>query len=89
MTIDPSGVESVRVLGIDPGTAVTGYGVVGRAEGGAVSLVECGVVRTSARTPLPERIREMLLQGKQETFSSLYEQLTQEYYRRLAEEGSP
>lgn len=35
---------------------------------------------------LPERIREMLLQGRQEKFSSLYEQLTREYYRRLAEE---
>ncbi len=33
---------------------------------------------------LPERIREMLLQGKQERFSSLYEQLTRDYYRRLA-----
>lgn len=35
---------------------------------------------------LPERIRDMLLQGRQEKFSSLYEQLTREYYRRLAEE---
>jgi hypothetical protein len=37
---------------------------------------------------LPERIREMLLQGRREKFSSLYEQLTRDYYRRLAEEGS-
>jgi hypothetical protein len=35
---------------------------------------------------LPERIREMLLQGRQEKFSSLYEQMTREYYRRLASE---
>ena len=35
---------------------------------------------------LPERIRNMLLQGRRERFSSLYEQLTREYYRRLAEE---
>lgn len=35
---------------------------------------------------LPERVRDMLLQGRQEKFSSLYEQLTREYYRRLAEE---
>lgn len=47
------------VLGIDPGTAITGYGVVSRARGGAVSLVECGVIRTSAREPLPRRIREI------------------------------
>ena len=38
---------------------------------------------------LPERVRDMLLQGSKEKFSSLYKQLTREYYRRLAEEGSP
>ncbi len=47
------------ILGIDPGTAVTGYGVVAKESGGAVSLVECGVVRTSAREALPFRIREI------------------------------
>jgi hypothetical protein len=35
---------------------------------------------------LPERVRDMLLQGRREKFSSLYERLTREYYRRLAEE---
>jgi hypothetical protein len=35
---------------------------------------------------LPDRIRDMLLQGRQERFSGLYEQLTREYYRRLAED---
>lgn len=35
---------------------------------------------------LPQRVREMLLQGRQERFSSLYEQMTRAYYRRLAEE---
>ena len=47
------------ILGIDPGTAVTGYGVVSRRGDGAVSLVECGVIRTSAGEPLPKRIREI------------------------------
>jgi len=47
------------VLGIDPGTAVTGYGVVGRTADAPFSLLECGVVRTSARKPLPVRIREI------------------------------
>ena len=37
---------------------------------------------------LPERVRDMLLQGRRERFSSLYERLTRAYYRRLAEEGS-
>lgn len=47
------------ILGIDPGTAVTGYGVVSRAEDGAVALLECGVIRTSSRAPLPERLRDI------------------------------
>lgn len=47
------------VLGIDPGTATTGYGVV-RGQGAmAVSLVECGVIRTKARDPLPARLEEI------------------------------
>ncbi len=49
------------VLGIDPGTAVTGYGVVSRGEDGTLSLLECGVIRTSAGEPLPRRIREIFL----------------------------
>lgn len=47
------------VLGIDPGTAVTGYGVVVRAPGGRVRLLECGVIRTSAGEPLARRIRDV------------------------------
>ncbi|HSJ32380.1 MAG TPA: crossover junction endodeoxyribonuclease RuvC [Longimicrobiales bacterium] len=47
------------VLGVDPGAATTGYGVVARAGGGAVSLIECGVVRTDAHTPLPDRLRQI------------------------------
>ncbi|MGH7618764.1 MAG: crossover junction endodeoxyribonuclease RuvC [Gemmatimonadaceae bacterium] len=47
------------VLGIDPGTATTGYGVVKGDGLGSVSLVECGVIRTRARDPLPARLREI------------------------------
>jgi crossover junction endodeoxyribonuclease RuvC len=49
----------VIVLGIDPGTATTGYGVVRADRLGLVSLVECGVIRTRARDPLPARLREI------------------------------
>jgi crossover junction endodeoxyribonuclease RuvC len=49
----------VIVLGIDPGTAVTGYGVVQGEPFGSMSLVECGVIRTHARDPLPSRLREI------------------------------
>lgn len=47
------------VLGIDPGTAATGYGVVRRASDAGVTLVECGVIRTSTKEPLAVRIREI------------------------------
>lgn len=45
-----------RVLGIDPGTAVTGYGVVAY-DGRTPSLVECGILRTHAKDPLPSRLQ--------------------------------
>jgi crossover junction endodeoxyribonuclease RuvC len=49
----------VIVLGVDPGAATTGYGVVAREGGGAVSLLECGVVRTQPTSPLPVRLRQI------------------------------
>ncbi len=54
-----SSVSTELILGIDPGTAVTGYGVVAKEGGSAVSLVECGVVRTSSGEALADRIREI------------------------------
>lgn len=47
------------VLGIDPGTAVTGYGVIERGRDGLLKLTECGVVRTSPGRPLALRLREI------------------------------
>ena len=47
------------VLGIDPGTANTGYGVVKGDGLGLVSLVECGVIRTRSREPLASRLLEI------------------------------
>jgi len=35
---------------------------------------------------LPARVREMLLQGTGEKFSSAYEKMTEEYYKKLAEQ---
>ncbi len=46
----------MRVLGIDPGTATTGYGVVEEAEGGLRALAY-GVVTTSPDLPLPHRLQ--------------------------------
>lgn len=49
----------MKVLGVDPGTAATGYGVVTREGKGRGTLLECGVVRTSANSALPVRLREI------------------------------
>ena len=46
------------VLGVDPGTQLTGYGVV-RGDNPSCTLIECGVIRTHARDPLPSRLREI------------------------------
>jgi crossover junction endodeoxyribonuclease RuvC len=43
------------ILGIDPGTAITGYGVI-EAKNNAVSFVDCGIIETEAGAPLPERL---------------------------------
>lgn len=52
--------RGVIVLGIDPGTAVTGYGVVSTIGGQATPrLVECGVIRTQADTPLARRLNDI------------------------------
>ncbi len=42
------------VLGVDPGTAITGYGLVRQEE--ELSLVDCGAILTPAGTPLPDRL---------------------------------
>ncbi|MEO8032003.1 MAG: crossover junction endodeoxyribonuclease RuvC [Gemmatimonadota bacterium] len=47
----------MKVLGIDPGTAILGYGLVEGGRGTASRLVECGVVRTAARSPLASRLQ--------------------------------
>jgi crossover junction endodeoxyribonuclease RuvC len=49
----------VIVLGIDPGTAVTGYGVVSGDRMTQSRLIECGVIRTRADEPLAVRLSEI------------------------------
>lgn len=48
----------MKVLGIDPGSATVGYGVVS-ADGAdrRIRLLECGVIRTAPRADLPVRLR--------------------------------
>jgi crossover junction endodeoxyribonuclease RuvC len=46
----------VLVLGIDPGTAITGYGLVNEDRAG-LALVAFGVITTPAGQPLPQRLQ--------------------------------
>lgn len=47
------------VLGIDPGTASTGYGVVVQTLSGTFELLACGVIRTFPDRPMHYRLREI------------------------------
>jgi crossover junction endodeoxyribonuclease RuvC len=46
----------VVILGIDPGTATTGFGVVTEDEAGNARLMRCGVIQTRAGLPMPARL---------------------------------
>lgn len=46
----------MRVLGIDPGSSVTGYGIVDELNG-SISAVTWGTIRTSNRLPFPKRLK--------------------------------
>src|SRR4030042_6344652 len=44
------------VLGIDPGTATTGYGLLREHKDGSLSVIDYGVILTPADDPMPERL---------------------------------
>ncbi len=48
----------MRILGVDPGTRQTGFGIV-QEEGEVLRFVECGVVRTSPGVSLARRLHQI------------------------------
>lgn len=48
----------MRILGIDPGTGILGFGVVD-VKGSSFTLVTAGVIKTPPHTPLDERLEEI------------------------------
>lgn len=50
---------TVRILGIDPGLRVTGFGVIEKT-GSRLRYVASGCVRTDDQLPLPERLSTLL-----------------------------
>ena len=43
------------ILGIDPGLAIVGFGVI-KVEGDKLEYLDCGVIKTKASLDLPERL---------------------------------
>lgn len=48
----------MRILGIDPGFAIVGFGLI-EARSGQQKLLTCGTITTPAGTPLPERLLQI------------------------------
>ncbi len=48
----------MRIIGIDPGTGILGFGVID-VHGAKMVLVTAGVIRTPAHTPLDVRLEEI------------------------------
>lgn len=57
------------VIGIDPGTAITGYGLVREEKNGRLTVVDYGVVKTSAKMPMPKRLLSSTINSKKSPFS--------------------
>ncbi len=49
----------IRILGIDPGTGICGFGVIEVKRGFKVRMLDCGVISTPAHTPLPDRLLDI------------------------------
>ena len=52
------GSETMRILGIDPGYATIGFGII-ETEGSRYRLLQCGVITTPAHTSLASRLDQI------------------------------
>ena len=48
----------MRIIGIDPGTGILGFGVID-VEGSKITMVDAGVITTPAHTPHDERLEDI------------------------------
>jgi crossover junction endodeoxyribonuclease RuvC len=46
-------------IGIDPGTAITGYGVLREESDGSLTVIDYGVIETSSREAMPQRLVQL------------------------------
>lgn len=54
----------MRILGIDPGTAIVGYGIIDSHHSN-YHLVDYGCIRTSAKESAPERLKDIFYSVRQ------------------------
>ena len=52
-------------IGIDPGTAITGYGVVEEGQDGSLTVIDYGSIETTADDSMPERLMQLYKQLKE------------------------
>jgi len=50
---------TTRVLGVDPGSQITGYGVLEPSNGRPARLIECGIIRTNPKDHLSKRLHAL------------------------------
>ncbi len=48
----------MKIIGIDPGSRITGYGVIDKSSSG-IQFITCGVVKSSPKLSFPERLKEL------------------------------
>ncbi len=48
----------MKIIGIDPGTGILGFGVI-EVSGGKARMLDAGVITTPAHTPLDERLEDI------------------------------
>ena len=48
----------MRILGIDPGYAIVGFGIL-EAQRGQARLLRCGAINTQAGVPMPRRLLQI------------------------------
>jgi crossover junction endodeoxyribonuclease RuvC len=48
----------MRIIGIDPGTGILGFGVI-EITNGKIKMIDAGVITTPAHTPLDERLEDI------------------------------
>ncbi|MGD0708833.1 MAG: crossover junction endodeoxyribonuclease RuvC [Anaerolineaceae bacterium] len=55
----------MQVVGIDPGTATTGYGFVEETDSGELRVIDYGVIVTAAKIPPEQRLLQIYTQLKE------------------------